>query len=109
MFQSSRHLEKALALVTSELTDLRAEYRADKETWREERKTLLDRIMVLSSPGSVRELQPRLPGPLINPQNGTTRPNHPGYKVDTRPPSPPSGDLTDSQRVVVAAALTPEE
>lgn len=107
MFQSNRHLQQALALITSELTDLRAQVREDKEAWALERKQLLDRIMVLTKPGALREMSPRPLSPnVLEPKNGaTTRPNYPGWHPDTRPASPTEGQLTDQQKVALGAAL----
>lgn len=105
MFQSNRHLQQALTLITSELTDLRAQTREDKEAWALERKQLLDRIMILTRPGVLREMAPR-PAPLPDVSNGTaTRPNYPGWRPDTRPASPAQGQLTDHQKAALGAAL----
>jgi hypothetical protein len=107
MFQASRHLEKALAIVTSELTDLRDQYRREREAWDAERKELLDRIMALTSPGAMRQFrQPAKSPPPLPKEPAKRRVNFPGvFRPDTRPPSRPPG-MSDEELLVVKAATS---
>lgn len=76
---------------------------------------LVDRVIALSSPASLREAK-RPEAPLQSqsppPQSGRRRVHWPGYTPDTRPPDPdaprplaPASPLTDAEKVVVAATV----
>lgn len=103
MFQRNRHLQQSLQILVTELTDLRAEIREKEARWAEERKQLLDRIMTLTVPGSVREMA-RQPARKVEDIFKPTEPRRmhfPGRTVDTRPPSPPRPGLSDNESIEV--------
>lgn len=92
MFSSRRELENLIALQRAEITDLRAALRAERDSFSEERRSLLDRILVLTNPAAHQLLHPKPPHiPLRNTEGTKQRSLFPNGRVSGfRPPDPPA-------------------
>jgi hypothetical protein len=92
MFWSRRTVEAALSALRAENADLRLQLRSERVEWAEERQQLVDRILALSSPASLREVRraplPRGPSPPVLDAR-PRRLNYPSGSSYLRPPSPP--------------------
>jgi hypothetical protein len=96
---SDKRLEATLALLQAENVDLRSTLRQERDQWNVERQQLLDRILALSHPASIRELRREPTAPVA--ASVPRRPNLPGYTPDLRPPARKPQSFTDNELVEV--------
>ena len=109
-----RRTEAILTTLLAENTDLRAQLRAERAQWTEERQQLLDRVLAIEAPAALREVR-RAPSrePVPTSFSDPARRRYPAGSAPTlRPPSPPhppvpgsSTTLTDQERRAIFEAM----
>jgi hypothetical protein len=85
----SKDKDREIARLSSLASDLMDQLKAERTVWAQERRELLDRIMILTNPSSYRIMHP----PAQQPQSqlSSTPPKSllPGARPDMRPPIRP--------------------